>query len=129
MRRKRFMRRWYRPISFGLAAALMVMAGAILTFLATSDWGRLYGFMNGDLTGYLDGARRFLATGSPYDAAAVAAPWNLGVHSFIHPPPALALFLPFLVLPAALWWLVPLVGTTALVILSRPRPWAWPIIA
>jgi hypothetical protein len=82
-----------------------------------------------DLDGYLAGARRFVETGSPYLPSQVAGPWTLGPHSFIHPPAALALFVPFLVLPAFLWWAIPLGITTFVIIRFWPAPWTWPLKA
>ena len=91
-----------------------------------SDWARLYA--GGDLGGYLDGARQYLATGSPYRPEQLAGPWQLEPHSFVHPPPALALFVPFLVLPAVLWWAIPLGVTAWSLVRLRPARWAWPLL-
>lgn len=99
---------------YGLVVALAILLVQQLAFWLSSDWARDWAFGKGDLTGYLEGARRFLETGSPY------APWSgLGPHTFIHPPVALALFVPFLWLPAWLWWVVPLVGTGILLASGR----------
>jgi hypothetical protein len=47
----------------------------------------------------------------------------------LYPPHALFLFLPFTVLPAILWWAIP-VGVTGYVLARlRPAMWSWPIIA
>ena len=91
-----------------------------------SDWARLYA--GGDLGGYLHGARRFLDTGSPYLPAHVAGPWTLEAHSFVHPPAALALFVPFLTLPAVLWWATPIGVTAWLLARLRPARWTWPLL-
>ena len=119
----------YRATMLGLA---MVIAFGFVTGLmamARSPWAAQFAFGNGDLSGYLDGARRFLATGSPYLPEQVAGSWHLQPHSFIHPPVALVLFVPFLWLPAILWWAIPIVGTTWIMIRSRPAPWTWPLVA
>lgn len=79
--------------------------------------------------GYLPGASRFLETGSPYTAEQIAGPWTLGYHSFIHPPSALPLFIPFLVLPEPLWWAIPLGVTGYAVSRLRPAPWTWVAMA
>lgn len=122
-------RRWYRPIAFALTLVIGLWAAWLLVELARSPFGRDWAFGSGDLLGYLDGARRFLATGSPYLPAQVDGPWALGPHSFIHPPSALPLFVPFLWLPSVLWWAIPILGTAWLVVNTRPAPWTWPLIA
>jgi hypothetical protein len=91
-----------------------------------SDWARLYA--GGDLGGYLDGARQYFVTGSPYLPEHVAGPWTLQAHSFVHPPPALALFAPFLILPAVLWWALPLAITGWAIARLRPARWTWPLM-
>jgi hypothetical protein len=91
-----------------------------------SEWARLYA--GGDLGGYVDGARQYFATGSPYRPEQLAGPWQLEPHSFVHPPPALALFAPFLVLPAVLWWAIPLAITGWAIARLRPARWTWPLL-
>jgi hypothetical protein len=47
----------------------------------------------------------------------------------MHPPIALALFAPFAVLPAVLWWAIPL-GILGYCVASwRPAFWTWPLLA
>ncbi len=120
-------RRSVPRIPTALAGGLVVVAIVNLVQGGLSEWGREFALR--DLDGYLDGARRFLATGSPYDPLAVAGAWQLGPHSFIHPPTALPLFLPFLVLPAFLWWVIPIGVTVYAVRRLSPAPWSWPIMA
>ena len=45
--------------------------------------------------------------GTPYLPNEVAAPFQFGYETFLHPPVSL-LFLPFLYLPIALWWAIPI---------------------
>lgn len=92
-----------------------------------SEWARLYA--GGDLGGYLAGARRFVETGSPYLPEQIAGRWALETHSFVHPPAALILFVPFLVLPAVLWWSIPLAITAWALVRLRPARWTWPLLA
>jgi hypothetical protein len=128
-RRRLLSERWYRPLMVGLTTVLGLFAVALLVDLARSSFGRDWSFGNGDLVGYLAGARRFLDTGSPYLREQLSGTWRLEPHSFIHPPSALPLFIPFLVLPAILWWAIPLAITVAAIWQLRPAPWAWPLIA
>ncbi len=46
-----------------------------------------------------------------------------------YPPTALALFVPFTVLPAVLWWAIPVVIGVAATVKLRPALWTWPILA
>ena len=47
----------------------------------------------------------------------------------LYPPIALYLFVPFTVLPAVLWWVIPIGIVTCHVVSARPAWWAWPLIA
>ncbi|MGH9034606.1 MAG: hypothetical protein ACRD0O_02495 [Acidimicrobiia bacterium] len=98
---------------------LAIFAWRLVTTVG-SEWARLYA--GGDLGGYVAGARRFLDTGSPYLPEQVAGPWQLGPYSFVHPPAALALFVPFVVLPAVLWWAIPIAVTAWALWRLRPHP-------
>ncbi len=120
--------RWGRPTAVGLTATFAVIAVLETVSLLATPWGQ--GLIASDIVqGYLPAASRFLATGSPYLPAQVAGPWQLGVHSFIHPPIALALFVPYLYLPLALWWIVPVGLVTAALRRLNPSDWAWPVMA
>lgn len=113
-------------VAAGLAVGIGILAVALLWQLRFSDWGRY--FVGSDLVGYTDGARRFLDTGSPYSPEQLAGPYQLDIRSFIHPPIALLLFLPFLVLPAFLWWALPAGILAWALVRLRPAPWTWPVM-
>ena len=111
--------------STAVVVAALALVRLVLVYL--EPFGQR--FVAIDLNGYVAGARRFLATGSPYLPEQIAGPWQLQPDSFIHPPVAILLFLPFAVLPAILWWAIPLGVTAWSVVRLRPAPWAWPIMA
>lgn len=94
---------------------------------ANGPWGQR--FLFGDFHGYLDGAQRFLSTGTPFTPEQLSGSWQAMPDSFIHPPSALPLFLPFLWLPALLWWAIPLGVLGYCIARLRPAPWAWPVMA
>jgi hypothetical protein len=71
-----------------------------------------------------DAAARWLAGGQFYPAYELAGPFWIGLSDVLYPPPALLLFAPFTVLPAVLWWLVPLAVLGLVVAACRPRPLA-----
>ncbi len=124
-------RRWQHLGSFvsaGLTVGFLAVAVVLLFDYAGTPAGQR--LLAADVVkGYLPGAQRFLDTGSPYLAEQVAGPWTLDYHSFIHPPVALFLFTPFLVLPLALWWILPIGLTLAAIVRLRPSAWAWPLMA
>ena len=118
---------WPGAIARSLAVVILAAALIRLGLLLGDPFGER--FLANDLNGYLAGARRFLENGSPYLPEQLAGPWALQPDSFIHPPAALSLFVPFLVLPAVLWWLIPIGLTVAAVAQMRPAVWSWPVMA
>ena len=84
-----------------------------------------------DYTMYRDAARHWLETGRFYDytvqCGLPGGPFE--TCPVLYPPPVLVLLVPFTVLPAFLWWAIP-VGVTAWCVASmRPARWTWPIMA
>lgn len=116
--------RWERPIAVGLSALILAAGVVLFVTAATGEFGRFWGV---DIAHYLDATRRWLATGTPYVPSEVAGPFTFVPETFLHPPIALVLFLPFLVLPLPLWWAIPL-GVVAWSVRQAP-PWAWPLLA
>lgn len=118
---------WGRAIARSLAAVITVLAAIEIGLAYVGLFGQR--FLANDLNGYLAGARRFLEHGSPYLPEQLTGAWTLQPDSFIHPPVAVLLFVPFLVLPAVLWWAIPLGLTAWSVVRMRPAAWAWPLMA
>jgi hypothetical protein len=113
-------------VAVGLTILFGIVALVLFSAAAFGDVGiRIWGL---DIGHYLDATRRWVDTGSPYLPSEVAAPFNYQPLTFLHPPIALLLFAPFLVLPAPLWWL-PLAVVAWCVASWRPERWTWPIIA
>jgi hypothetical protein len=117
--------RWGRPVAVGLTLAL-VAAGLVELRAAMSDVG--LSIVGLDIGHYLDATRRWLDTGTPYLPNEVAGPFQFGPLTFLHPPVALYLFLPFLFLPVALWWAIPLSVVVWSIWSWRPAAWSWPIM-
>ena len=117
---------WRRAVARSLALFLGVLAVARIGMLLTEPFGQR--FVGNDLGGYVAGARRFLEAGSPYLVEQVSGSWQLQPDSFIHPPVAVLLFIPFIWLPAVLWWAIPIGLTAWAVVRLRPAAWAWPVI-
>jgi hypothetical protein len=105
----------------GMAVA-WILFGAIA---APTFMGRDYGL-------YMDATRRWLGGGSFYLPITLAGPYSMDWGQILYPPQALALFVPFAVLPAwlsgPLWVLIPSAVTLFVIASHRPRAWAWAAI-
>src|SRR5262245_12309442 len=87
-----------------------------------------------DFNVYVNVARQFFATGSMYAPFQLSGPYPDVIYADgwvinLYPPPMLLLFAPFTVLPAVLWWLIPLSICGWMAWYWRPAPWSWPVIA
>jgi hypothetical protein len=110
----------------GLSVGILAVGVVLFYAAAMGRFGQYWGV---DITHYVDATRRWVETGSPYLASEVAHRFDFQPLTFLHPPVALWLFLPFTLLPAIAWWAIPL-GVVAWSAWSwRPAPWAWPLLA
>jgi hypothetical protein len=82
-----------------------------------------------DFRQYQGHLERWLATGQLYLPRQLAGPTSVLDGDPLYPPTIIYLLLPFRVLPAALWWAVPLVVIAVVMAGYRPAPWTWPILA
>lgn len=73
-----------------------------------------------DLRVYLDATRAWLAGGAFYHAHQLTGPYNIVGGDILYPPVAILLFAPFLVVPVALWWIVPIGGTAIIARHAHP---------
>ena len=82
-----------------------------------------------DFRFYRDAAQRWLTEGAFYLPHQLAGPYTVTtLVDVLYPPNALFLFVPFIVLPAVLWWAIP-IGVLIYVIGSwRPAAWAIPVM-
>lgn len=90
--------------------------------------GRWYG-AGIDYGIYIGAARRVLDGGSWYLDRQLGGPYQIVVGDILYPPTILVLLVPFVFLPAILWWIVPLAIWVAAAIRLRPARWTWPFIA
>jgi hypothetical protein len=81
-----------------------------------------------DYTWHVDAARRLLDTGTPYWPWQVSGPYDIGNGAILYPPTAFVLFIPFIWLPAVLWWAIPVAITVWAMTLHRPPLWAWALV-
>jgi hypothetical protein len=78
---------------------------------------------------YLARTRSWLAGTGFYLPYQLAGPYDVEMGASLYPPVAILLFFPFLLLPAPLWWIVPMALVAYAVARLRPRPWTWPLMA
>lgn len=116
-----------RLLRVGLIAVAM---GLLLTtvIVSISTRGHEAGM---DFWFYRDIGIRWLETGVYYlPHQLTGEPYALvNMSSVLYPPAALVLFVPFVWLPAVLWWVIPLAVVAYVVWSYRPSPWAWVAIA
>lgn len=103
--------------------AALVGAGSLLAIVAV--WAVSVAEFGIDFAFYRDVGLRWLADGSYYRPHQLAGPYDVALMvDVLYPPSALVLFVPFAVLPAVLWWAVPLAVTGYTIASWRPGPWA-----
>ncbi len=111
--------------AIGLAIALTVLQVAGL-LVNPEALGRLVAL---DFSMYLDHTARALAGGSFYLDRQLHGHYPIVTGDSYYPPTTMLLFAPFLVLPALLWWVIPLSIIAAVVIYWRPSLWGLLVIA
>lgn len=120
-------RRWFAPTM--LAATVIIGIAAVVVAWLTFGRAEAAGRLGADLTLYVKAAERWISGGGFYPGHQLAGPYPITDGDILYPPPILLLLVPFLVLPAPLFWLIPLGALTAVIVHHRPRPWAWPLMA
>jgi hypothetical protein len=106
---------------------LFIVAAYSLVLIVTSPG--LSGAIGIDFGIYRDAAARWLHGGFFYYPGQVAGPYYTVSGHVMYPPPMLLLFVPFTILPAVLWWAIPLGIVAWRVRALRPSPWGWAGIA
>lgn len=120
------------PAGWARAAAWLV-AGVFLA-LAAADWIAYLAQPDRSLAAvdyrlYMDATARWLAGGPYFEPWQLTGPYGMDRLPILYPPTALPLFAVFTVLPAVLWWAVPIGGTAVIVARYRPSALAWAGIA
>jgi hypothetical protein len=115
-------RRLWIAVTIGILLGILLSTLTILPEII-NQWGEDYGF-------FVDKARRWVEIGQFYNPHQLAGPYEAETAiDVLYPPVALYLFVPFVFLPAFLWWIVPLGILGWHVRAARPAVWAWPILA
>lgn len=114
-----------RRVAIAASAATFVLP--LLSLVALGHWiPQPFGV---DFDVYRDAAARWHAGGSFYEPYQLAGPYPISAGDVLYPPVGLWLFTPFTVLPAILWWAVPIAVAIGTVWRLRPRHEVWPLIA
>src|SRR5215203_3403022 len=80
-----------------------------------------------DYAWHVAAAERLIDTGTPYWPWQLSGPYEIANGAILYPPPAFLLFIPFIWLPAVLWWAIPIAVTGFAMTRHRPPYWVWPI--
>jgi hypothetical protein len=116
-----------RDLAIGLTFVLLSWAALIWYAVISGSVRR--GEVAWDLGLYVRVAEHWLATGQAYYPVQYAGTYTNAGDVNLYPPLALYLFVPFTVLPAVLWWAVPVTIYVATLAHFRPAWWAWPYLA
>ena len=125
--------KWSAPVAVGLF--VLVLPAALFMAMVAVNRSISDGVVGIDYLTHLEFARRFLDTGSMYLPSQLAGPYDprpvhvIATVPSMYPPTAVYLFLPFLVLPAVLWWAIPLSVIGYAFWRWRPGPWTWAVLA
>jgi hypothetical protein len=113
-----------------LTIALLVAAAARLAHFLITLSPDVWDAIGIDYRIVTGAAREWLSGGDFYPSWQLEGPFPVPLRGeILYPPTALPLFAAFTVLPAALWWLVPITATAVMVARCRPAWWAWPVLA
>jgi hypothetical protein len=115
-------------VAGGLSIALLAL-GALQAASIIANPGAMRVWGGADFSLYRDAASGWLSGARFYPADQLGGPFPLLQSAILYPPVALWLFVPFTVLPAFLWWVIPLGLTGWAVGHMRPGPLAWPVMA
>jgi hypothetical protein len=112
-----------------IVAGLIGAVYPIIEFVKAAANPNVNGIGGIDYSLYMEATRRWLSTGVFYEPYQLAGPYPIEHGDVLYSPNSLLLFIPFTLLPAFLWWAIPL-GTTIWAMLKmRPSLIAWPLIA
>jgi hypothetical protein len=118
------------------ARTISMVAAVVLISLAIVEGIVLFAFIDApgdwsfgmDYRFYRDLGQQWLADGSFYRPHQLAGPYDVALMTdVLYPPIALLVFVPLTVIPAPVWWLVPLASLAVAWWRWAPAPWTWPI--
>jgi hypothetical protein len=119
---------WARLPALAYLALTAVILGVAVALLA-GNMGLIAAHGGEDFATYVQHVRNWLAGDGYYPAHQLAGPYQHQNDTSLYPPPFALFMLPWVWLPAVLWWVIPFAVTAYTVVRWRPALWAWPLIA
>jgi hypothetical protein len=110
-----------------ILATIIGLEALWIVFVFVQQWATNV-FFGLDYRWHVDAARRLLDSGTPYWPWQIAGPYVIGNEAILYPPTAFLLFIPFIWLPAVLWWVIPIAVLAVGMAVHRPPLWAWAVI-
>jgi hypothetical protein len=118
--------RWLPLVCAAIAVGVLLYG---VWTIARLDRDAVLGYFGLDRRIYLVATQRWLAGASFYEPYQLTGPYQIDRFEILYPPILLIVLVPFAILPASLWWGIP-IGVTAWALLRlRPGPVAWPLLA
>jgi hypothetical protein len=117
-------------VSRAVTVALLIAAAARLAHFLITRSPEVWDSIGIDYRIVTGAAQEWLSGDSFYPPWQLEGPFPVATRGeILYPPTALPLFAAFTVLPAILWWAVPIGATIIVVARFRPAWWAWPVLA
>lgn len=122
------------PVTRTEVAAAVALSVVALAWIGVqlaewvTHWDEIAPNVAADFNVLHDAAQRWVTGGDFYLARQLEGPYEWPGPWVLYPPTTLLLFVPFLWLPAVLWWVIPIAITTWAVVRHRPRPLAIAVI-
>lgn len=109
-------------VAWAVVAALVLVLAFQLTYgILFTEYAPAW--VGSDYRLYMTASDRWLDGFGFYSDYQLAGPYEVRASEILYPPFALVLFVPFTVLPAVLWWAVPIGVTLAVIASHKPGPW------
>lgn len=113
---------------FACVLLTAVILGVAFAFVVGNE-GLITTHGGEDLAVYRYHTDNWLSGRGYYPAYQLAGPFPHNNWNSAYPPPYALFMIPWLVLPAYLWWIIPLGIVAFTVVRWRSAPWSWPLIA
>ncbi len=121
-------RRLLRFAAAVVTALLLIVASVEWAIVLSSALGHA-GTVGLDYGIYRDRTRSWIAGDGFYLPRQLHGPYDVQPGDALYPPVVLVLLVPFTVMPAPLWWVLPVALLATGLWRCRPAWWAWPLIA